>query len=205
MLWESIARIWICAMRCCSMKRANGYKDITEDQLKKEIGRVEHRGRYREVFKRTASGLLTIAAAAVLAATLWFPVYRVTGHAMEPLLSSGQVVLGFRAAGLQRGDVAACYYENNIILRRVIAQSGDWLDVNAKGQLTVDGEVIVGSFPNQTVLGKEGLTYPYQVPDGCCIVSTDSGTGEIGFMTKEKIAAKVICRIWPLQQVAYFG
>lgn len=187
------------------MKRINGYKEITEDQLKREIGRMEHRGRYRQACKRTASGLITIAAAAVLVATLWFPVYRVTGHAMEPLLNSGQVVLGFRTTGLQRGDVAACYYENSIILRRVIAQSGDWLDVNAKGQLTVDGEVIMESFSHRTVLGNDGLTYPYQVPDGCCIVCDDSGTGEVGFMTKERIAAKVICRIWPLQQVSYFG
>lgn len=187
------------------MKRADGINDITEDQINMEIGRVENRRRYRQALKRTTSTLITIAAAAVLLATLWFPVYRVTGNSMEPLLSSGQIILGFRGSSLQRGDVAACYYENNVILRRVVAQSGDWLEVNGKGQLTVEGKVVSESFSDHEVLGKDKLQYPYQVPDGCCIVGSDHGEGEFVFMSKEKIAAKVIFRIWPLQHMTYFG
>ena len=187
------------------MKKSCDYREITEEQLKKEIGRSEHRLKYKTVFKRTVSGMVTIAAAAVLIATLWFPVYRVTGHTMEPLLINGQFVLGFRTGNLARGDIGAFYYENRIVLRRVVAQAGDWLRVDGQGKLTVNGERLDGISAKNPVLEKENLTYPYQVPDGCCIVKADTDVSGIHFVSAEKIAAKVVLIIWPLHQITYFG
>lgn len=194
------------------MKKGKVELDFTQVQLVREIDRIEHRRRYRFALRRTVMWLLTIAAAAVLIATLWLPVFRVTGDSMEPLLQSGQVVLGYRTQNLERGDLAAFYYENQILLKHVIAKAGDWIEVDDQGWVLVNGEGLQEDFVLTGILDADRVTYPYQVPEGCCFVigepagtSTDSGSAAVGLVAKEKIAAKIICSIWPLKRLEYFG
>ena len=118
---------------------------------------------------------------------------------MEPTLSSGDLVLGFRTVQLEQGNVAACYYEDELILRRVVARSGDCLEVNSAGKLTVEGKVIRGFDPQRAVLGAQGIMYPFQIPEGSYLLGSDSGKGELILITKDDISAKILFRFWPLQ------
>ena len=84
----------------------------SEQQLVKELRRRQLHRRQFAAIRSTVCILLIIGAAAVLAATLWIPMFRITGNSMEPLLKQGQVVVAIRPCSLHTGDVAAFYYEN---------------------------------------------------------------------------------------------
>lgn len=179
------------------MKRNHDCNDITMDQIQKEIERMDQHRRHRSAFKRFMFRLLMFAAVAAVVMGLWFPVYRVSGQGMEPALSNGDFVLGVRSANLERGDVAACDYENTLILRRVIAQSGDLLEVNFEGKLTVNGRTINSYDPQVTVLGLEGMIYPFEIPEGYCLLGSDSANVELILLKPDKPAAKILCRFRP--------
>lgn len=184
----------------------------SEQQLEKELRRRQLHRRQRAAFRSTVCILLIIGAAAVLAATLWIPMFRITGSSMEPLLKQGQVVVAYRTTNLHIGDVAAFYYENQVLIKRVIAESGDWLDIDRQGNVFVNGDALEEEYLSEAVLGTTDLTYPYQVPDGCYFVmgdnrgvSMDSRMSTVGCISQEKVAGKVLFRIWPIQQLEYIG
>ena len=53
-------------------------------QLEVELGREKYRHRFRRVLRSTVYALITVAAAAVLVATLWMPVLQISGNSMSP-------------------------------------------------------------------------------------------------------------------------
>lgn len=58
----------------------------TTEQLEGEVKRVRYKSRYRSVLRSTIYSLITVAAIAVLIATLWLPVLQVYGNSMTPTL-----------------------------------------------------------------------------------------------------------------------
>ena len=64
------------------------------DSLRAELKRVRYRQRYNSVVRSTVYILLTVAAAAVLVATLLLPVLRIYGTSMTPSLYEGDIVVG---------------------------------------------------------------------------------------------------------------
>ena len=101
----------------------------TPQQLEQELGRVKYRKRYRRVLRSTIYTLITVAAVAVLVATLLLPVLQIYGSSMAPTLSDRDIVLTLKTSKLESGDVVAFYYNNKILVKRVIAQAGDWIDI----------------------------------------------------------------------------
>lgn len=99
------------------------------DELEKELHRVRYRERYKTVLKSTLALLVVAAAAAVLVVTLWMPVLRVCGNSMAPTLEDGEIVVLTKSLHFQTGDMMAFYYNNKILIKRVIAQSGDWVEI----------------------------------------------------------------------------
>ena len=55
-------------------------------QLEVELNREKYRWRFRRVLRSTIYALITVAAAAVLVATLWMPVLQIGGNSMAPVL-----------------------------------------------------------------------------------------------------------------------
>lgn len=186
--------------------------ELTEQQLEKEIKRVQHGHRKCAALRSTVFILLVIAAVTVLAATLWFPVLRITGNSMEPSLESGQTVLTLRTQELETGDIVAFYHDNRLLVRRVIAHSGDHVSLDAAGRVSVNEEILDEPYLENTVLEPNDLTYPYQVPDGCVFVmgdhrsaSMDSRLSEIGCVSQDRIVGKVLFCILPFHQFEYLG
>ena len=194
------------------MKKSMVNFELTEQQLKKEMSRVENARRRRTIFGRMMMFLLVAASISVLAATFWFPVFQITGNIMAPQLENGQVVLAYRAEILQEGDLVACYHENKIRIQRVTATPGDWIDIDEQGAVFVNDMIVTGKYIEESVLNTSTHTYPYQVPDGFYFVMSDREMTRIDpneldscYVSKEQIAGKILFRIWPLNRLEYLG
>ena len=73
------------------------------------MNRERYRKRYNWVLRSTLYTLVTVAAAAVLVATLWMPVLQIYGASMAPTLDEGEIVISLKGADFRQGDIVAFY------------------------------------------------------------------------------------------------
>ena len=101
-------------------------KEVPElSQLKAELRRERYKHRYSSVLRSTIYTLITVAAVAILVATLWLPVLQIYGNSMTPTLEDGEIVFSVKTSDMNPGDIIAFYYNNKILVKRVIASPGD--------------------------------------------------------------------------------
>lgn len=177
-------------------------------ELEKEYTRVKYKFRYRKLLKKTIYTLIMVVAIAVLMSTCFFPVLHIYGESMSPTLKSDDIVLGIRSSNFKRGDVIAFYYNNRILVKRVIAISSDWVNIDASGNVFVNNELLDEAYIEEKAYGDVEIEFPYQVPEGTYFVlgdkralSVDSRSAFIGTVSKEEIIGTVIFRVWPLQRI----
>ena len=177
-------------------------------QLEQELAREKYRRRYGRVLRSTIYTLITVAAVAVLVATLWLPVLQIYGSSMTPTLQDGDIVVSLKSSEFQPGDVVAFYYNNKILIKRVIAASGQWVDIREDGTVYVDGNELDEPYLEEKAFGDCSISLPYQVPDERIFVmgdhrsvSVDSRNTEVGCISQEQIVGKIVFRIWPLTEL----
>lgn len=181
------------------------------EALETELRRVKYRNRYRTVLKSTIYTLITVAAVAVLVATLWLPVLQIYGSSMTPTLQDGEIVFSVKTSDMERGDIIAFYYNNKILVKRVIAGPGDWVNIDEDGTVYVNDKELDEPYLAEKAFGDADIELPYQVPDGKIFVmgdhratSVDSRHSTVGCVTQEQIVGKIIFRVWPLERIGGF-
>ena len=178
------------------------------DSLRKELNRVQYNRRYRSVIRSTIYVLLTVAAVAVLVATLLLPVLRIYGTSMTPSLKEGDIVVSVKGMDFRRGDVVSFYYNNKILVKRVIAFEGEWVNIDEDGNLYINGTLLEEPYITEKALGKCDIQLPYQVPEGRIFVagdhratSVDSRSTTVGCVFEEQIVGRIVYRVWPLEDI----
>ena len=176
-------------------------------ELNKEQQRLRTRQTYQRAFFKSVGVLCVVAAISVLLTTLWMPVLQIYGSSMSPTLEPGDLVLSVKNEKLETGDVVAFYQGNKLLIKRVIATSGQWVDVGNDGVVTVDGQVLDESYIKELSLGNCDIELPHQVKEAHYFImgdnrdtSLDSRAIVIGDISEEQIEGKVVFRIWPLNK-----
>ena len=180
----------------------------TVQQLEAELKREKYRGRYWKMLRGTVAVLVVVAAAAVLISNLLLPILRIYGSSMAPTLVNGDLVAAVRNGTYQRGDIIAFYYNNKILVKRVIGMPGEWVDIDESGTVTIDGEPLEEPYLTEKALGECDIELPYQVPEGRYFVmgdhrsvSSDSRSSQVGCVSEEQIVGKLLFRLWPLDEI----
>lgn len=184
------------------------YEDLilpTSQQIEEELNRAKYRRRYRRVLRSTIYTLITVAAVAVLVATLLMPVLQIYGSSMTPTLVDGDIVLTLKTSEFEHGDIVAFYYNNKILVKRVIATSGEWVDITPEGDVYVNDNLIDEPYLEEKALGDCNIELPYQVPESRVFVmgdhrsvSVDSRNTAVGCVAEEQIVGKLVFRVWPM-------
>lgn len=180
----------------------------TLEQLEGQLKKERYKVRYQYALRTTVYTLLAVAAAAILVATLWMPVLQIYGSSMVPTLNEGEVVVTWKGGSFDRGDVVAFYYNNKLLVKRVIAGPGSWVDIKEDGSVYVDGELLEEDYVKEKAFGECNINMPYQVPDERYFVmgdhratSVDSRNTAIGCVSKEDIAGRLVFKVWPLNTI----
>ena len=173
--------------------------------LEEELKRERYRRRYRRVLRSTVYSLLVVAAVAVLIAMLVMPVLQIIGTSMSETLDDGDIVVALRGSSYEKGDVVAFYYNNSILIKRVIASTGDWVSIDGEGNVSVNGEVLDEPYVSEKALGECDIAMPYQVPEGRSflmgdhrLTSIDSRRTTVGCIPDDMVVGRLYLRVWPL-------
>ena len=179
-------------------------------QLEEELSRSRYRARYRSVLRSTIYTLITVSAVAVLLATLLLPVLQIYSNSMSPTLKDRDIVVSVKQQTFETGDIVAFYYNNKILVKRVIAQSGEWVNVTPEGDVYVgktstDMQLLDEPYVTDKALGDCNIEFPYQVPESRVFVmgdhrsiSIDSRNTAVGCVAEEQLVGKLVFRVWPL-------
>ena len=183
----------------------------TMEALEAELARVKYKSRFRQTLLGTVYALITVAAVAILVATLWLPVLRVTGTSMSPTMEDGDIVVSVKNSGYERGDMIAFYYNNKILVKRVVALAGEWINIDADGNVYINDVLYDEPYLTEKAYGQCDIEFPYQVPDGRIFVlgdhrsvSVDSRSNTVGCVAQEQVVGRLVCRIWPVKQFTVY-
>ena len=90
-------------------------------------------------------------------------------------------------------------------MKRCIALPGQVVDMDAEGNIYVDGKLLDEPYLTEKSFGDANINFPYQVPENryFCVgdhrsTSVDSRHSEIGCISEEQLVGKIVFRVWPL-------
>ncbi|MDO4806774.1 MAG: signal peptidase I [Coriobacteriales bacterium] len=184
----------------------------TAEQIEAELGRRNRKIRAIRMLASTVGSLLVIAAVVVLLATFAFPTFTIYGDSMAPVFHEGEVVVSVKSSTYQTGDIVAFYYNNKILVKRVICCPGEWFNMQEDGTVFVNGNALDEPYVSEEGFGSCDLTLPYQVPADRYFVmgdkrasSIDSRMTQLGCVPDERIVGKICLRVWPLDAIGFVG
>ena len=189
------------------MPAAEAVGEITAEQLEAELRRERYKRSFAFTLRNTIYMLITVAAVAVLVAVLLMPVLQIYGTSMAPTLNEGEIVLSVKSGEFKTGDIMAFYYNNNILVKRVIAQPGDWVDITEDGTVYVNNVMLEEPYLIDKAYGETNIKFPYQVPESRIFVlgdhrsvSIDSRNTAVGCVASEQIVGRIVYRVWPFDR-----
>ena len=165
------------------------------------IGQVLYRRRMRlRLVREYGSLALRWGVLALTLALLLTQVVLITqakGNGMYPAIKDGDLLFAFRLENaLSKNDVVVYTAAEQRRVGRILGREGDVIPIDDSGDLLVNGTTQSGDilFPTYA---KEGLTYPFVVPEGSVFLLGDYRTQcedsrDFGPVPKADVEAKVI-------------
>lgn len=187
----------------------NNHKEITIPTIEQTVHEIERLKR-KNMFKHSMSTIIitiiVVIAVTVSASTFFFPVVQVSGSSMEPTLYAGDYLVMIKADKFKTGDICGFYWQNKLLIKRVIAAGGSVVNIDEDGTVTVDGQRLSETYIKEKSVGYCDIQFPYVVPQEKYFVmgddrgtSVDSRSSTIGCIDKEQVVGRLLFRAWPLR------
>ncbi len=141
--------------------------------------------------------LAVIILAVVIIFSQVFILSQCEGMGMFPAIEDGDLILGYRLQeDFQKGDVVIYAYGDVICIGRIVGFGGDMIQMSDSGSLLINGSTQGGEIMYPTY-AKDGIEYPYRVPEGCLFLLGDYRTQtrdsrDFGSIPLDDILGKVI-------------
>lgn len=190
------------------MAETNDISLPTSDQIERELEHEKNKRGLTRSVRRIICLLIVVAAAAVLLLTFVIPVMRICGASMSPTLEDGDIVVAIKNVSIDESDLVAFYFNNEILVKRVIAGPESRVDIDENGNVFVNSERLSEPYLTESVTDYTGGELTCAVPDGRYFVmgdnrktSVDSRNSEIGCISEDQIIGKVVLSVWPLNRL----
>lgn len=184
----------------------------TAAELESEIKRENYKKKYKKIIKSTFYAVIVVAAVAVLIATLVLPVVQIAGTSMEPTFHEGEIVALVKTSRLKQGDLCAFSYSNKILIKRIIGTPGDYIDIDADGNVFVNGNLLDEPYVINKSIGECDVEFPLQVGEKQYFMlgdqrdtSIDSRSTVIGCVSEDQLVGKIFFRVWPLSDFGFIN
>ncbi len=164
-----------------------------------------------QMVKKTLIIVLVVIITASLLLNLFtfiMPVVKYYGNSMSQTLDDGQILVVNKMAQVENGDIIAFYYNNKVIVRRVVAVGNNQVSIDVFGAVSVNGKELDEPYVENKTLGQCNLNFPYNVPAKSYFVlgdnrdvAMDSRLSEIGVVTEDRLIGKVVFSLNPFKAV----
>ena len=154
----------------------------------------------REGYISLLGRVVFIAAAAWLLFSQVFLLMQARGTDMFPAVKDGDLLIGYRLQkDYEQENVVVYKRDGKSYVGRVVAKSGDYVDITEEGSLIVNGTVKSGEILYPTY-EREGVNYPYVVPESMVFILADYRTQaqdsrDFGAVELKYVQAKVITNL----------
>lgn len=162
--------------------------------------KIKQNNKGKRKYLRTALYIfIAIAAAAVIISTTLLPLVKVSSDSMSPTIKNNDYVFMLKTKKIEKGGIIGFYYENKLLIKRVIGLQGDLIDIDESGNVYVNNKIIDEPYIKEKSAGQSDIDFPVQVPAGTVFVlnddrshSTDSRSKALEFIKTDQIEGKVI-------------
>ena len=186
------------------MKNKKPIELPTIEELEAEINRKKHKQNQHHLMRNAIYVLIVVAAVTSLISIFFVRALKTFGSSMTPTLEDGDIVAVYLTDEAEPGQLVAFYFNNKLIIKRVIALGGSVVDMDEAG-VFVDGSPLEEPYLTEKALGEVSVEFPFTVPDGQYFVlgdnritSTDSRSSIIGCVDPDNMLGRVIFKVWPL-------
>ncbi|MBR2786545.1 MAG: signal peptidase I [Clostridia bacterium] len=182
--------------------KKNSNVEISLECLEKELIRRK-KARRKVIFMRSFFfASLVVIAIAIITATSLFRVLQVSGSSMEPNLRDNELLITSRFFGYGKGDMIAFYYNDMVLIKRVIATEGDTVYIEDDGTVYVNNNKLEESYAMELDYGKCNIKFPYIVPNDSVFVLGDNrrtslDSRSVGCISKDNIIGKIKFKLSP--------
>lgn len=179
-------------------------------EIETELVRIKNKKNLNRMLNKIIFMLISAASVVTIVCFYIMPVLRIFGSSMEPTLNNGEIVLAVKTSKYEVGDLIGFYYNNKILVKRVIATEGDWVNIDEYGNVFIDDELIDEPYVREKAYGECDIEIPYQVPEGRIFVmgdhratSIDSRSNQIGCPSQEQLVGKIVFCVWPFKDIGF--
>lgn len=178
--------------------------EISIQDIEEELKKRKNRKEQIRFIKTLSYSAMVIIAFAIITSTSFFKILQVSGSSMEPNLHEGELLVTSSFFKFKKEDIIAFYYNDSVLIKRVIATEGDVINIEDDGTVFVNSVKLEENYVKDLAYGNCDITFPYQVPKNSVFilgdnreVSIDSRNKAIGCISKDKIIGKIKFKLNP--------